>query len=90
MIRTRELTAVTSTNTMYLNKISDLTKFQMGVEKTLAASQARLLTDHPSARQKEAQQRDKLVRKVNQQAATLENLKQQLAALKRKDTSVYT
>ncbi|GMH39549.1 hypothetical protein BSKO_07447 [Bryopsis sp. KO-2023] len=89
MIRTEELAAVTSDNTKCLNTISDLTRFQMNIEKTLTTSQNRMLADPDSQRRKETAAREELVHTVNEQAARIETMKKQLMALKRKDTSVY-
>lgn len=88
-VRTEELAAVTSVNTTCLNKISELTRFQMGLEKTLASSQTRMLVDSQLHRRKETMERDLLVRRVNEQASRLDSLKKQIVAIKRKDTSVY-
>jgi len=43
----------------------------------------------PASPQQEVEERDKLVQLVNAQAAEIQNIKAQISALHRKDTSMY-
>ena len=88
--RTKELAMATAENTRYLNTISDLTKIQISTEQMLTVSQTWLLTDQVTNSRLQVVQREELVKLVNNQAKRVEELKNKILKLKRKDTNLYS
>jgi hypothetical protein len=87
--RTDELAALTRENTACLNAVSDMTAAQRRLEATLTSARSTLFSDPVVQRKREVEERDGLVQLVNAQAAEIQQIKQQIGALHRKDTSVY-
>lgn len=84
-----QLTTLTSENTQCLNAVSELTRAQREIESALGTTKKAMFEDPISQRRREVEERDRLVALVNGQAKTIEQLKSQVLALKRKDVSLF-
>ncbi|WIA29897.1 hypothetical protein OEZ86_012366 [Tetradesmus obliquus] len=86
----RELLALSRENTTALNTVTELTRTQRELEAAVMAGRSALWSDPLDARRAAVAERDKLVATINSRAGRLDSLRSQIAALKWKDTSVYS
>jgi hypothetical protein len=86
----RELLALSRENTSALNTVTELTRTQRDLEAAVMAGRSVLWSDPLNARRAAVAERDKLVATINSRAGHLDSLRGQIAALKRKDTSLYS
>jgi hypothetical protein len=86
----RELLALSRENTSALNTVTELTRTQRELEAAVMAGRSALWSDPLDACRAAVAERDKLVATINSRAGRLDSLRGQIAALKRKDTSVYS
>lgn len=70
--------------------MSGLTQTQRKLETGLLAHKRGLFDDPITNRRKQVAERDALVQLVNHQATELDQLRVQINALRRKDTSLYS
>ncbi|GBG93046.1 hypothetical protein CBR_g58401 [Chara braunii] len=84
-----QLAKLTQENTACLEKAADLTQLQRSLESVLNATQTTLMKDPSLTFKKEQEERDKLLHIVHAQAAEIESLKTEIAALRRKGGNLH-
>jgi hypothetical protein len=80
----RELLGVLRENTAALTTVTDLTRSQRELEGAVLAGRSELWRDPLASRRAALAERDRLVTQISGQAAQLDALRAQLAAMRRK------